>query len=104
MGAATWACVYMWGYFGFSQGWLLTPLIFSVLRYQWKKEKEFKITSAQNFAEADEKEVILARVQDLPSWVFFPDFERSEWLNRLQKSLFYANQGFKDMNFVFYKY
>ena len=43
-------------------------------------------------------------MQDLPSWVFFPDFERSEWLNRLQKSLFYANQGFKDMNFVFYKY
>ena len=26
--------------------------------------------------------VILSRVQDLPSWVFFPDFERTEWLNR----------------------
>ena len=27
-------------------------------------------------------EVILARVKDLPAWVFFPDFERVEWLNR----------------------
>ena len=30
--ALTWSCVYMWGYFGFSPGWLLTPLIFSVIR------------------------------------------------------------------------
>ena len=30
--AVTWSRVYMWGYFGFSPGWLLTPLIFSVIR------------------------------------------------------------------------
>ena len=31
--------------------------------------------------------MILARVQDLPAWVFFPDFERVEWLNRVVDQL-----------------
>jgi len=81
--AATWAGIYLWGYFALSPGWLLAPLFLSVLRYQWKKEKDFQISSAQATARASEKEIILARVQDLPAWVFFPDFERVEWVNRV---------------------
>eukprot|EP00092_Neocalanus_flemingeri_P000407 GFUD01000433.1.p1 GENE.GFUD01000433.1~~GFUD01000433.1.p1 ORF type:complete len:792 (+),score=178.56 GFUD01000433.1:116-2491(+) len=85
--AATWGIIYLWGYFSISPGWLLGPLVLNVLRYQWKKEKEFRILSAQAQAKASEKEVILARVQDLPAWVFFPDFERVEWLNRVADQL-----------------
>jgi len=80
--ASQWAIIYIWGYYALSPGWLLAPLFLSVLRYQWKKEKESRISSAQATARASEKEVILARVKDLPAWVFFPDFERVEWLNR----------------------
>ena len=31
--------------------------------------------------QSNEKDAILARVEDLPSWVYFPDKERSEWVN-----------------------
>ena len=69
-------------------------------RYLRRKERELKMFGAQCLASAKEKEVISvsvvwgcrctikpikviqARVRDLPSWVFFPDFERAEWLNR----------------------
>ncbi len=33
----------------------------------------------------DEKNAILARVDEVPSWVFFPDKERAEWVNKLIK-------------------
>lgn len=85
--ASQWALIYLWGYYALSPGWLLAPLILSVLRYQWKKEKEYQISSAQATARSSEKEIILARVKDLPAWVFFPDFERVEWLNRVVDQL-----------------
>ena len=33
------------------------------------------------------KEKILARIQDLPNWVYFPDYDRSEWINRILNQL-----------------
>lgn len=35
----------------------------------------------------DEKKAILARVDEVPSWVFFPDKERAEWLNKVLKQV-----------------
>lgn len=32
--AASWTTIYLWGYFCLSPGWLLGPLILSVLRYE----------------------------------------------------------------------
>jgi Ca2+-dependent lipid-binding protein len=29
----------------------------------------------------------MARVDEVPSWVYFPDRERSEWLNKILKQL-----------------
>ena len=73
--ASQWAIIYIWGYYALSPGWLLAPLFLSVLRnvlitisrcfffnyfifrYQWKKEKESRISSAQATARASEKEV-----------------------------------------------
>ncbi|CAF4336251.1 unnamed protein product, partial [Rotaria magnacalcarata] len=41
----------------------------------------------------NEEQYIKARLDELPSWVFFPDVERSEWLNRIIKQVWpYANQ------------
>ncbi len=33
----------------------------------------------------DEKNAILARLDEVPSWVFFPDKERAEWVNKILK-------------------
>ena len=30
-----------------------------------------------------EKDTIKAGISDLPAWVFFPDYERVEWINRI---------------------
>ena len=43
---------------------------------------------------ANTKEKILARIQDLPNWVLFPDFERSEWFNQILDQLWPSLEGF----------
>ena len=40
------------------------------------------------------KEKIIARIQDLPNWVLFPDFERSEWFNKILDQLWPSLEGF----------
>ncbi|KAJ9595368.1 hypothetical protein L9F63_027246, partial [Diploptera punctata] len=81
------AFVYLLGYFEFSVAWLIGPVILSVIRDEWKKEHELRRNVAKAAALCNEKEVILARVDDLPSWVFFPDVERAEWLNRILRQV-----------------
>jgi uncharacterized membrane protein (Fun14 family) len=63
------AVVYLMGYFELSVAWLIGPVILSVIRDEWKKEKELRRNVAKAAALCNEKEVILARVDDLPSWV-----------------------------------
>ena len=60
--------VWFFGYFQVSPSWLLLGLVV----YAWKakntKEKKWKIKIAQEIA-SGEREAILARVEELPSWV-----------------------------------
>lgn len=49
--------------------WLLGPIILLVVRDQWRKDKETKTLVAQAAALANEKDVVLARINDLPAWV-----------------------------------
>lgn len=63
------AIVYLFGYFNVSPAWLLGPVVLTVLREEWGKEKELKRTIAKAAALSNEKDVILARVDDLPAWV-----------------------------------
>ena len=63
------AFIYFLGYFEFSVAWLIGPVILSVIRDEWKKEHELRRNVAKAAALCNEKEVILARVDDLPSWV-----------------------------------
>ena len=70
-----WYGIYALGYYGFSIAWLLTPLLLTVFRQQWKKERDFRLSAARQAALTNEKAMIESRikVEDLPSWVFFPD-------------------------------
>ena len=63
------------GYYDFSIAWLVTPLFLTVLRSQWKKERDAKLSAAREAALTNEKAMIESRIsaEDLPSWVFFPD-------------------------------
>lgn len=73
---STVAIVYLIGYFEFSAAWLIGPVVLSVIREEWKKENELRRNVAKAAALCNEKEVILARVDDLPSWVrmFFQQY------------------------------
>ncbi|CAK1548474.1 unnamed protein product [Leptosia nina] len=75
--------VYLVGYMQWSVAWLIGPVILSVMRDQWRKENEYRRNIAKIAAVSSEKDVVLARLDDLPAWVFFPDVERAEWLNRI---------------------
>ena len=73
--SVAWFGIYMLGYYDFSVAWLFTPLLLTVLREQWKKERDYKLSAARQAALTNEKAMIESRIrpQDLPSWVFFPD-------------------------------
>ncbi|XP_040158685.1 extended synaptotagmin-2 isoform X4 [Anopheles arabiensis] len=91
--------IYFVGYMGWSVAWLITPVILSVARESWRKTNDTRRSVAKASALANDKEVILARLHDLPAWVFFPDVERCEWLNRILKQV-WPNANFYAKNLI----
>ncbi|XP_071554723.1 extended synaptotagmin-2 isoform X3 [Temnothorax nylanderi] len=75
--------IWGWGYFNYSIAWLIAPIAFSVWKAERKKDNELRTITAQASVLAKEKEFIVNRMNELPSWVYFPDFDRAEWLNRI---------------------
>lgn len=61
--------IYLVGYMNWSVAWLITPVILAVTREYWHKTNEIKRAVAKASATANEKDVILARINDLPAWV-----------------------------------
>lgn len=61
--------VYLVGYMQWSVAWLIGPVILSVMRDQWRKESEYRRNLAKTAATSSEKDIILARLDDLPAWV-----------------------------------
>ncbi|XP_053600773.1 extended synaptotagmin-2-A isoform X2 [Plodia interpunctella] len=93
--------VYLVGYMQWSVAWLIGPVVLSVLRDQWRRDSEYRRNLAKAAALSSEKDVVLARLDDLPAWVFFPDIERAEWLNRILQQVWpnvnhYARSLLKD--------
>ncbi|KAG5682384.1 hypothetical protein PVAND_011737 [Polypedilum vanderplanki] len=79
--------VYFVGYMNWSVAWLICPLLLSVIRDQFRNQHNIRRQVAKASALANDKDVILARLNDLPAWVFFPDIERVEWLNKILKQV-----------------
>ncbi|XP_051167181.1 extended synaptotagmin-1 isoform X3 [Leptopilina boulardi] len=75
--------IWGWGYMNFSLAWLIAPVVLTVWRTERKKDHELKRLMAQATALSKEKDVIASRMDELPSWVYFPDFDRAEWLNKI---------------------
>lgn len=61
--------VYFVGYMNWSVAWLICPLLFSVLRDQFRSQHNIRREVAKASALANDKDVILARLNDLPAWV-----------------------------------
>jgi len=102
MRTLAWVGVYLLGYFDFSIAWMVTPLLLSVLRDHWKKEKRNRLAAAREAALSNEQAMLEARMnsEDLPSWVYFPDKERAEWINNIMKQLWpYVNMYVRNLLF-----
>lgn len=61
--------IYLVGYMNWSVAWLITPVVFAVTREYWRKNADARREIAKKSAVANEKDVILARINDLPAWV-----------------------------------
>lgn len=78
--------IWLLGYFGFSTAWVMIGLFVYMSNNEYKKIKDAK-KAFNRHAVLNEKEAILARVDELPAWVFFPDIEKAEWLNKIIKQM-----------------
>jgi Ca2+-dependent lipid-binding protein len=79
-------CGYALGYMGFSLSWLLIGVFVWTLRYKYFKEQSDKVNLQRSIA-SNEKLAITCAMKDLPSWVYFPDTERAEWVNKVLKQM-----------------
>ncbi|XP_076234601.1 extended synaptotagmin-like protein 2 isoform X3 [Calliopsis andreniformis] len=80
---ATASIIWGWGYLNLSIAWLIAPLALAAWKSERRKDNELKAITAQASVMAKEKELIMSRIDELPSWVYFPDFDRAEWLNKV---------------------
>lgn len=62
-------------------------------RVQSAKKHALKTAAAM----IDEKDALEYRIDDLPSWVLFPDVDRAEWLNKVS----YSTYNFAIIKFTF---
>ncbi len=62
--------IWVLGYFNFSPAWVLLGLFGFVMGNEYKKIKDSRTHMAKDLV-TNEKAAILARTEDLPSWVSF---------------------------------
>ena len=62
--------VWGWGYMEYSVGWLFMALFFHIVNEEFRTFKESKKTFVQHSL-VNEKEAILSKLDDYPSWVSF---------------------------------
>ncbi|KAK9294826.1 hypothetical protein QLX08_010690 [Tetragonisca angustula] len=80
---ATAGIIWSWGYLNLNIAWLIAPIALVAWKVERRKDNELKAITAQASVMAKEKELIMSRLDELPSWVYFPDFDRAEWLNKV---------------------
>lgn len=61
--------IYLLGYMNWSVAWLITPIILSESQKLLRESNVVKRKMVRDSAKGKEKDVILARVKDLPAWV-----------------------------------
>ncbi|CAH1966613.1 unnamed protein product [Acanthoscelides obtectus] len=77
--------IYYIGYLNFSITWAILLSLLNVLNKERKRIWDSRTQFVRKSDDGKEKDVILDNVQDLPAWVFFPDVERAEWINKIIK-------------------
>jgi Ca2+-dependent lipid-binding protein len=74
------------GRLNFSLAWLM-PFIYSTIQDHFNQKRRVQKAATQAALRLDERDIILSRLDDIPAWVLFPDFERVEWINKIVRRL-----------------
>jgi Ca2+-dependent lipid-binding protein len=78
--------VWLFGYYNFSVAWILIATFIYLYLERYKLNRQLRIDVINELA-LNEREAIISRLDEIPSWVYFPDKERAEWVNKLIKQL-----------------
>ena len=73
--------VWGFGYMHWNFAWLIPAIVFIEFQSERKNYGDLKRMTAQATALANEELIIRNRLDELPTWVNFPDYDRAEWLN-----------------------
>ena len=65
------------GFYNFGLSWVIGASVFYYAGKTYHKSLQEK---------QEEEEATLARVDELPTWVYYPDVEKAEWLNMVRIS------------------
>lgn len=81
----------------FSLWWILAGALMWWLAIRSKQQAQNQRRAYDALQNNDQK-FIRDRVEELPSWVFFPDQERAEWFNRILYQMWpFMNKYLQDM-------
>ncbi|EDO32931.1 predicted protein [Nematostella vectensis] len=73
--------IWFMGWMGLSYVWVLCGLLVFTMWKLNQEDKSKRRAKLQEVMKTDSE--IVAKMDDLPAWVFFPDVERAEWLNKM---------------------
>nr|CDS15699.1 extended synaptotagmin 2 [Echinococcus granulosus] len=79
-----WVAIWGLGYYKFSPSWVAFGAI-GYMAYSRAYEKRNLVSSVMRTITEDEKASVIKNIgsHELPAWVYFPDIERAEWLNKV---------------------
>ncbi|VDK35374.1 unnamed protein product [Taenia asiatica] len=83
-----WIAIWGLGYYKFSPSWVAFGAI-GYMAYLRAYEKRSLVSSVMRTITEDEKSSVINNIgsHELPAWVYFPDVERAEWLNKVMQRM-----------------
>lgn len=78
--------VYVFGRLNFSIG-CLVPLFYVAVQDHFLIQRRIRKAATHAALGLSERDTLVQRLDDIPTWVIFPDYERVEWLNKILKKM-----------------
>lgn len=78
--------VYILGRLNYSFAWIV-PLFFTSIQDHIRNKRAVNKAATHAALKMDDKDGIYSRLDEIPAWVLFPDYERCEWINKIINQL-----------------
>ena len=78
--------VYILGRLNYSFAWIV-PLFFTSIQDHIRNKRAVNKAATHAALKMNEQDAIYSRLDEIPAWVLFPDYERCEWINKIINQL-----------------